>query len=289
MMRTRSAIAALAGLCLLSGCNRSEHREAAPAVATESAPAIAPALPVIEPALDRKSLLLAILEASSNAALGKIDQEAQRKLDGKRFALRLRFGCQGPATKSDASPRSWRLDEKRNVQSFRIGLDFGKDAELVQAIEPEAFEAVEGFRIERPWLLEAACPQAPNPVAPEATETATAAKSQPAEPAAEPPASTTGPQIGIAQFFTETDTRTHRRDNRDYRATKALAEGELVSRAGYDLVISGRLRRLPDGRVIACEGRGGARPPDCIVSAEFEEVAIEPPGGGGTIAKWAGA
>lgn len=96
-------------------------------------------------------------------------------------------------------------------------------------------------------------------------------------------------QIGLAQFFTETDARTHRRDKRAYTATKVLAEGARPSQEGYDLVITGRLRRLKNGAVITCTNRASDLPPDCVISAEFDTVAIEDPITGETIATWSSA
>ena len=95
-----------------------------------------------------------------------------------------------------------------------------------------------------------------------------------------------GNHVGIAQFFTSADPRTHRRDTRAYEATKILAEGEEPSAQGYDLVISGRLRKLADGRAIACTIVGADRPPACVVSAEIDRVWLERPDNRKMIAEW---
>ena len=93
------------------------------------------------------------------------------------------------------------------------------------------------------------------------------------------------PRVGIAQFFTPADARTHRRDGRAYQATDDLAEGETTSSAGYDLIIQGRLQSLPDGRVISCRP-DGARQPSCLISARFEQVSLERADTGKLIAEW---
>ena len=285
MVQPRYLPAVFAGLSLLSACNRTEDPEPERTPANGGVPGDRPVLAMSEAAMDRKALLLAVVQASSNASLGKIDLEAQRKLDGQRFALRLRFGCASPRAEKERPLRTWRWDEKRRVQTFRIVLDFDEKSAFVQSTVSGPYEAVEGFELDRPWVLESACPPpAPAAVAsdaPEATDLSVSAQSS--------PATVTGPRIGIAQFFSQSDARTHRRDHRPYEASTTLAQGKLPSASGYDLVVSGRLRRLADGRVVACKVASALAPPDCIISAQFDDVAIEQPDRGGIIANWSGS
>jgi hypothetical protein len=283
MMQWRHCVTAAAGVCLVAGCQQPDERQPE---ATKAA-AAAPVLPVAQPVLDREALLMAVMHAASGAALGKDDAEWQRKLDGQRFALRMRFGCNG-ASHDAKQPRGWRFDKERRVLSLHVEADIAKDAPLIRSLALSGYEAVEGFWIHRPWLLRADCPVVPargeaTAVASgKATDAPAADKAKPSPaPAALPP-----PQIGIAQFFTPTDARTHRRDDRAYEATKVLGEGELPSATGYDLVISGRLRQLVDGRVIACTVDSTTAPPRCIISAQLDGVSIELPGSGKAIANW---
>ena len=105
-------------------------------------------------------------------------------------------------------------------------------------------------------------------------------------PAAEPAATIAQPRIGIAQFFTKGEARTQRRDERAYEATRTLAEDEAPSREGYDLILSGRLKRLPDGRVIACAVSDRDSPPACVISVQFDRVWIERPDSREMLAEW---
>jgi hypothetical protein len=93
-------------------------------------------------------------------------------------------------------------------------------------------------------------------------------------------------RIGIAQFFTGADSRTGRREERAYEASKMLAENERPSPEGYNLVLSGRLRRLPGGQVIACRVASVDAPPECVVSAKFDRVRIEVPSTKNVLAEW---
>ena len=280
MMRCRHHWLALATLCARAGCEDRSEPQAKPHPVVIATPAT-PVLPVSPPRMDREALLLAVTQVASEAAMGVVDEERQRQLDGSRFELRLRFGCPNQPGSDEDPPRSWKLDEKRRVLSWRIDPEMSGDDLPAQALGERTYEAVEGFWIHRPWLLKAACPAVrvapsspPNP--PQAVDGAFRGQA----PAITPP------YVGIAQFFTQTDARTHRRDKRAYTATKALGTGETLSADGYDLVISGRLRRLDSGRVIACDAEYATRPPRCIISAQFDSVAIETPGTGEVIAKW---
>jgi hypothetical protein len=291
MIRRRNCIFALATISLTFGCQQPDDAQKDANPASSTAPVV-PALPIVVPPLSREGLLLAVAHAASAAALGQSDTEEQRQLDGKRFELRMRFGCDDDASATPDDPRSWTFDEKRRVLSLQVKPELNKKLPLIEELSGSSYEAVEGFWIRRPWLLTAACPASP----PEETapEGAASSKADTKEAASEKPAATPSaaagltPRIGIAQFFTATDARTHRRDNRAYKTTRVLKEGETPSADGYDLVISGRLRRLADGRVIACRVDDPSTPPDCILSAEFDKVSIELPSGE-VIAKWSSA
>lgn len=271
--------AALAGLSLLPGCRQRQEPQAEATTAAVTAPA-APVLPVVDPPFNREALLLAVMRAASGSALGRADIESQRKLDGRRFELRLRFGCPG-AAEGDRS-RSWTFDDQRRKLTVRVEPEITGGSPQVRVLGAAGYEAVEGFWVRRPWMLTAGCPvpitNAPVPQ----DQFADGAK----QALAEPPPQLPTPHIGIAQFFTSAEPRTHRRDARAYSATKVIAEGVSPSPAGYDLVIAGRLRQLTNGSVIACANRGPAAPPDCIISAQFESVMIKHPVSGETIAEW---
>ena len=285
MMQWRPQIAAFAGVCLITGCQPPQERNDEPEVAaTQSAPAVA--LPVAEPMLDREALLIAVLHAASKAAVGKVDEEEQRRLDGKRFQLRIRFGCEGSSEAKSGRPRRWRYDEGRSVLTVTVKPDIDSKTAVIAPLPDDAYEAVEGFSIQRPWMLTADCPVMPPPVPP--TAAASQSSSGPLDPL---PSALPAPatDIAIAQFFDKTDARTHRRDGRPYEATKALGEAVKPSKMGYDLVLSGRLRRLSDGRVVACHYTVPSAPPRCIISALFDSVTIEAPATGEIIAKWSTA
>lgn len=298
--RTRVFLAASLATILVSGCNRSSDP------ASDPGPAVLPtkppvALPAAEPPLDRAELLLAVIEAASLAASGRDAGASQRALDGKLFEMRMRFGCESLDGTSGSGPRgSWSFDEERRVLRIRFSPDLDGTDPVIAKLASEEVEAVEGFRVLRPWLLPAACPVSPPPSPSEAdatkaakgtksTQAATAKASDAASDratSADMKPEWSPPFVGIAQFFTKMDARTHRRDSRAYEVTKTLPADVQPSASGYDLVLSGRLKRLPGGQVITCTVMSRDVPPSCLISADFDNVAITRADTGEQLARW---
>ena len=148
-MSLRRVLIALAIPCHLAACQpaqRTEGDQSSPDVREKDAPV----LPIAEPALDRRALLLALAEAASAAALGDDDLEVQRALDGKRFELRLRFGCDGAAASQSTEPRRWTFDERSRVQRFHVAPEVDLATPLVKSVAPSGFEAAEGWNLAGP-------------------------------------------------------------------------------------------------------------------------------------------
>lgn len=292
LLLTASAAAACAG------CQPADDRNAADNAADEPIVNL-PQVPLQPAAMDRAELLMAVHEAASAAAAGTDDGAVQREMDGRQFELRIRFGCKGPAANLPTALLGWSFEPERRVLRVRAAPTISAQDEVAAAIAHDQIEAVEGFWIPRPWLLEPVCPAvAPTPstAADEAGAGARTASGEQAPAAAaaeqapegeqEVQASLRWPRIGVAQFFTSTDPRTGRRDMRAYQAVKTLEAGKRASPQGYNLVLSGRLRALPGKGVIECVAEGPDTPPDCIVSADFDRVWIERPDSKEIVAEW---
>jgi len=242
------------------------------------------ALPVADPPLDREGLLLAVARATSEFAAGRDDSARQRALDGRLFEVALRFGC----TNAGDDTRLWSFDESTRVLRIRVEPEMATSLPEIEQLDLGDFEAIEGFWVRWPWMLEASCPAVAERAEtgdPSASPDSEASANVP--PAAkEPRAEHVVPRIGIAHFYTEEDSRTLRREHRAYEATRKLAASEEPSESGYNLVLSGRLSRMPDGRTIACASQHPALPPTCIVSVTFDRVALRRPEGE-LVAEWA--
>jgi len=226
--------------------------------------------PTAERPLDRSAVLTAAAKAGSAAALDEDDATEQRDLDGKMFEVRIRFGCAagGPAAAAGSAkpgPFNVRFSDADRTLRLRATPDLTASNLAVATIAGEAIEHVEGFWMRRPWLLASGCP-------------ANSGKASASE--------ASGLRVGIAEFSTSADARTDRRDGRPYEATKVLKWGALPSRQGYDLVLSGRLRKLTNGRVVSCRVVGPDVPPECIVSAHFDRVRVQTPDGKSTLGDW---
>lgn len=275
-------LACLPFLTLLAACRAQQPQE--PEGDNEAVEKAAPErLPIIEPPFNRTRLLLTVARAASAHSAGITDHSIQRSLDGKQFEVRLRFGCGGPGPGTGGY--GWSLDPDGRTLRLRAALTLSLEDEVTQIVAGDAVEAVEGFWLPRPWLLQAACPGGGSA---SAQTLPTSDVEKPGEERAAVSVSThVRPQrIGIAQFFTAEDARSRRRMNRPFEAVKQLGEGQQIGQDGFDLVLSGRLRARGDGRVILCAGNGHDRPPDCIVSAAIDRVRIEQPHDKAILAEW---
>lgn len=251
-------------------------------VATQTNINDAPALPTISEPLSRRDLLLATAGAASDFAAGVDDAERQRELDGQPFSFAIRL-CQGDT--GGAMFRS-SFDEESRVLRLEVRPDIEANSPVIQQLSGPGIEAVEGFWIRKPWLLDPACPAAA-PAAPpfeqreagEAAEQDAEATQGAAERRLEPPL----PWVGIAEFHDQASDRSSRRGDRPYEMTRRLPEGARVG--AVDLLIEGRLRALPAGKVIVCAGGSTATPPTCIISVRIDTVSLRQPGGE-MLAEW---
>ena len=228
--------------------------EQANATEKPATPAPKPVI-VTENVLDREAVILAALRAVTAAALGNDDRAAQQELRGRKFAVRLRFACPGM---SDPM-RTASYDAKQQI--LRVGVQSDLTGEKLPASDllRRDYEGAVGFTFGKPWLLAAGCPS----------------------PAFAAMASAE-PTIVLAQMFTAEESRVQR-PVATYELTKTL-KPEDAPQGGLDLVLSGRLTELSDGRPIHCAAADG--PPACIVSGRIDQVAIENPESGEVLGEW---
>ena len=267
-VRTRYLPLAVAALITTAACQR---QDAEPPANQAETPAngetnIADVLPLPAPALDRAAFLAAVARAASAHTAGTDDGKAQSKLDGRRFAIRMRFGCGGPAAAESSEPLRWSVSEDRASFEVRATPDLSLDSEPFEGSPSETIESVEGFWLARPWLMSDACP----------------AQRIGAPSTAEVPAQL----VGIAQFFTSEDSRVGQRSGRSYVSVEKIAsEGELP-KSGLVLLLEGRLRTWPGGKVIRCWGAGSASPPQCVAAVRLDRASFERPDDGSVLAEW---
>ena len=245
---------ALVTLAVTVGCSEPRDKPGQTNVAESPPPAPKP-VTVTENVLDREALIFAVLRAATAAALGTDDRAVQSTLKGRKFEVRLRFACPGMTDPS----RSATYDAKEQVLRVKVQSDLTGDALPASDLLRRDYEGAVGFTFGKPWLLEAGCPSA-----------AFAAMAS-AEPT-----------IVLAQLFTADESRPQR-PVATYQLTKSLKPDD-APRQGLDLVLSGRLAELSDGRPIHCAATDG--PPACVVSGRIDRVAIENPETGEVLGQW---
>ena len=254
----------LAALVLVGGCDRERKAEEANVIAPPAERVEPVEQPAVVKPLTRRDILLAVAEAQSSYAARTNDGEQQQALDGRPFTFRIRL-CGALNDDFQAS-----FDEEEQTLRVSVRPNLTAESLRVGGLIADGRESVEGFWIPRPWLLQATCP---------AGASAPAPRSDDRERSAAPVPST----IGIAQFGAEDRAQSILRGDRAYEITRKLDEGAAAG--PVDLVLEGRLRRLPGGKVISCAGDAILQPPTCVVSAEFDKVRLEQPGGE-LLAEW---
>ena len=273
----------LACCALVAGCRPGGGADVAPVNATQNDVQAQLPPPVTPAILNREELLLAVGRSSSALALGRDDSIAQRTLDGQQYEFRIRFGCaSGQAPERNAY--SVAFDEAKRTLRLGATPEINGTDPMIAAVATGEIEAVEGFWVEQPWLLDVGCPRTPKPAL--SVEAAELEAKEPDQVQQAPtPASS---RIGLAQFFGPEESRTLRRNSRAYQVTKTLPDEVSPSASGYDLVLSGRLRKLADGRVIACSLASAFARPSCVVSVSFDRVSIRRGDNDELLADWGG-
>ena len=259
-LRDFSRVAALLVALGVSACSRetptneanvSETAEPKTANLVEDSPL--PDLP-----LDRQGLLIAMIHASSAAILGASDAKQQESLKGRRYEIRMRFGCPGSAS---ALERRWNHDKASDALRVSVRPDIDQEVGGApgesEAEQPAVNER--GFLVPNPTLLSAGCPTADYTAVQAANHL----------------------RFGIVQRTDPQGARA-RRLLESYEVTKKIAP-EQAPAEGLDLVVRGRLETSGDGP-IRCAPRGGMV--ECLALSTIDLVSIEDPANGRLIAEW---
>lgn len=259
--------AAVAAALALGGyvVGRSSAAPSCPAAAPEPK---APRLPAITPPLGRRDLLAAAAAAADAYAAGDAATTANAELVGRRFEIRIPFGCYGASPEEAAAPLRWNYDADAKALRISAAPEAWTDIPWLRVLVGNEVEAVEGFWIPRPWSNSEACPtpearMALPPILPMPQQT-----------------------VGLAQLFEAGGSRVHRRDGEPYRTVEKVELEALQATEGFRLVLSGRVGALPNGQPVGCHGAGAELRPVCLIAVEFDRVAIENPISGEQLAEW---
>ncbi len=245
---------------------------AAPLVAREPAAPPTPGNPV----LGRADIMgLAALGADAVAS-GQAMPKAIADTAGQRFELRLPFGCRGPADAGSDAAMRWHYDETAKTLRVHVAPVVWTRADILEAPGQAIAEgAVEGFWIPRPWTGSEACPTLQDNPAPAGTDAVTLP----------------GQTLAMAQFFDGDGdgdgARQGQRNGKPYETVVRMQPDELQAEQGFQIRIAGRIANIPGQGPVSCRQPAGAEQrPICVVGVTMDEVAIDNPRTGKTLATW---
>lgn len=241
--------------------------EPTPSASTTEAPP--PLIPVAPPPIARQDLIARANSEAASLASGT-PSDTSDPLLGRRFVLRLPFGCGGPLAFGGDGQASAQYDvEQRTIRLVARPSDFTQ-LQLVQSSpDAEGIELAEGFWILRPWKLTDGCPQR---------------RDTPAPAAPTPPAA---PTLGLTQLFEPGGSRLLRRGGRPYEFVRKAPEADpsLLTHS-YRLVLEGRMADFGGGSTIRCWSESADHRPICLYAVRLERVAFEDGESGQLLAEW---
>ncbi|MDT9599102.1 hypothetical protein [Sphingosinicella rhizophila] len=258
-------------------------------------PAERPVVAVPPPPLNRAGLIDAAARAADAHARGVPSPPDIGGLVGRRFTLKLPFGCSGPASEDQEMPFRWRYDVEQETLRASVTPEVWTKATFLKSIvAAKPFEAAEGFWIARPWIRIGDCPAQPQvpPEQPPTEAPETAAPPRESGGEREMPAETLAPvrreTLGIVELFEPGSRRAARRNGSPYELVTKIAPNQIDLSRGLRLVIEGRLAPLAGPQPIACQAREGEdRPPLCLIGVNVDRVAITGASGQRVLAEWA--
>lgn len=243
-----------------------------------------PPTPAAEPVLDRAGLIRLAGLAASAAATGREPPAELALAAGRRFELRIPFACARPdfTVTRDAARKSIRLTAR--------AVDW-TGSPMLAGVGGDGIEAVEGFWLPRPWVLDETCLRrdpALRAAAAAIDGLSAAPEGKTGEADAAPPAASPGDRtIGLAMVHRAGESRALRRGGRPYETVQSLDRNPALGDADdFQLLLSGRVGNLGQGRTTVCRATSPDRRPVCLVVVDFERVAIVRPGQEQPIAEW---
>jgi len=238
-------------------------------------PIVTPPAELLTGPLMRADLLWLAGTAADAFAGGGPSPEALQTNAGRRFDLRLPFGCGGPAPANAAS--GWTYDERSGTLRVFTRPERWNATEWADGDEA-AIERIEGFWIDRPWTSSENCP--PLTIQP-VSETEAAGGVE-----AETPAPAALPALAIGQIYTRESARGGRREGDAFQTVARVTRDALNTSQGFRLRLRGRLTNAIGAQPVACRAESSAQRPVCLITVTIDEAAIENPATGQTLATW---
>jgi len=207
--------------------------------------------------------LIRLAAAAADASSG--GPAVEEMLEGKRFAIRIPFGC---GTVDSEEKRAFNARFAADDRTLRLSVqpkDWTVIAWVAAELERREADRAESFWVPRPWTRSETCP----------TD-----QGDPANPAN--PASS----LGIAQIFDSDSSRVGQRRGRPFEATVQLDEHADLGK-GLRLVLEGRVARWTMGReTVLCRAAKAYERPLCLVGAKLDTIAVENASNEQRLADW---
>lgn len=221
-------------------------------------------VPVPLPILRRGDLIAAAAAAADAAAAGTALPSANRALVGRRFEVRLPFGCEGPMPAGEAAWAGWSMDPDTRALKLTARNEMSaEDPWLRGIVGGTAFEAAEGFWIRRPWTSAEACPAHGGAI----------------------PVAADAETLAVVEFFPPDASRTRQRRDRPYAAT-IKPDAQAAPTPRYRLLLEGRVAGFADRQPVHCLQVAPAIRPRCAIAVTFTRVAFEDETDGNIPAEW---
>ena len=232
-------------------------------VPVQTPPQLAP-----EPPLDRAALIALGGAAADAYAAG--ETMTKDTAIGRRFVIRLPFGCSGPLTSSSTAQAGYRYDPARKTLRVSVRSASWKQLPQIQGLPDfDDLEAVQGFWVGRPWTASETCPPArtgPPPAAP-------------VPPSRE--------SLGLATLFETGGSRVLRQGDRPYEVVRKVGDKDTdLAGHSYRLVLEGRVSGFADGQAARCWSESSDQRPVCLIGVTMERLAIEDGQTGESLGEW---
>lgn len=264
-----AAVGAIIAFAVLSRDGEAPPPPPAPPPPIQAPPAALAPLP--PPALSRTELIAAANEAAGAYADRSSDKtQVKDALIGRRFSLKIPFGCDGAQVSPSGAQAFAEYDATKKTLRLVARPAAWKTLPLVQGLaDVDQIESVEGFWIPRPWSASEACPPRRDDAIP-ATPTAP-----------------TAPTLGLARLFMTGGTRALQRGERPYEFVQKIADGDVAALSrSFNLVLQGRLVGFDRSTALRCWSESTAHRPICLYAVEFDRIAFENGADGKVLAEW---
>ncbi len=254
------AVAVVAAASAGAGFIAGKNSVSVPASIVATEPSVPPSPPpiVADDTLGRADIIR-LADMTADAASG--GPAIEDPMDGRRFAIRIAFGCRLAEGGRDEGAAYTREDETLRVRV--LPQDWTDIPWVAKELSQRGAIGAEGFWIPRPWTQAETCPPGG--------------------------AEVSGPSssLGIAQTFDSTSSRVQQRRGRALEATVQVAAADADFSKGLSLVIEGRVVRWPGGRdTILCRTAKPYERPVCVVGTELESVSIDNASSGERLSTW---